>query len=132
MACAGSCGITRALTRQQVVHQRQNCALTGTLLLLSCAGRQTLTGYGLHAALSAAATAATAGGGVYKGLSSLSFCDYREPPLCLSQASLAGELELWGRGLYVVYGLVLLLALDTGTNTHDSCRYSISCTAGSG
>lgn len=58
---------------------------------LYCAtGRQTLSSNGLQAALAASAAAVRASCGTSKGLGSLSLSDYREAPLCLSQASLAG------------------------------------------
>jgi hypothetical protein len=83
----GNFGVSDELLAALLGHAPRLSALS-----LVLAGRQTLTSDGLQAALAAAAAAAAAatGGAGAAGLQALSVSDYREAPLCLSQASLAG------------------------------------------
>lgn len=95
----GNFGVSDELLGSLLAHAPQLYSLN-----LVLAGRQTLTSHGLQAALSASAAAASASWGVSKGLGSLSISDYREAPLSLSQASLAG---LAGAGLSRLHHLKL-------------------------
>jgi len=95
----GNFGVSDDLLGSLLAHAPQLYSLN-----LVLAGRQTLTSHGLQAALSASAAAASASWGVSKGLGSLSISDYREAPLSLSQASLAG---LAGAGLSRLHHLKL-------------------------
>lgn len=80
----GNFGVSDELLASLLGHAPQLASLT-----LVLTGRQTLSGDGLQAALAASASVAAATGGTH-GLSSLLLSDYREAPLCLTQASLAG------------------------------------------
>jgi hypothetical protein len=82
----GNFGVSDDLLGTLLRHAPQLASLS-----LVLAGRQTLSSEGLQAALAASAAAAVAASArAGSALASLAVSDYREAPLCLSQASLAG------------------------------------------